>query len=101
MGRPAQAAGDLVGKVLAWAYSVFMTTTVHLHGELAAALEAEAARRGQSPEQLATDLLAERLPPGGKARRRRKLAFAGIGESSSGRSAAEANEMLTDGFGRD
>ncbi len=77
-----------------------MTTTVHLHGELAAALEAEAARRGQSPEQLAADLLAERLPPGGKPRRR-KLAFAGIGESSSGRSAAEADEMLAEGFGRD
>jgi hypothetical protein len=46
------------------------------------------------------DLLAERLPPGGK-RRRRKLAFAGIGESSSGRSAAQADEMLAEGFGRD
>jgi hypothetical protein len=77
-----------------------MTTTVHLHGELAAALEAEAARRSQSPERLAADLLAERLPPGGK-RRRRKLAFAGIGESSSGRSAADADEMLAEGFGRD
>jgi hypothetical protein len=77
-----------------------MTTTVHLHGDLAAALEAEAARRGQSPEQLAVDLLAEQLPPGGQ-RRRRKLAFAGIGESTSGRSAAEADEMLAEGFGRD
>jgi hypothetical protein len=39
-----------------------MTLTVHLPGELAAALEAEAARRGQTPDQVATDLLAERLP---------------------------------------
>jgi hypothetical protein len=39
-----------------------MTLTVHLPGELAAALEAEAARRGQTPGQVATDLLAERLP---------------------------------------
>lgn len=77
-----------------------MTMTVHLHGDLAAALEAEAARRGQSPEQVATDLLAERLPPGGK-RHRRKLAFAGIGESSTGRSATEADQMLDEGFGRD
>jgi hypothetical protein len=77
-----------------------MTMTVHLHGGLAAALEAEAARRGQSPEQVAADLLAERRPPAGK-RRRRKLASAGIGESSSGRSAAEADEMLDEGFGRD
>jgi hypothetical protein len=77
-----------------------MTMTVHLHGELAAALEAEAARRGQSPEQVAADLLAEGLPPGRKPRRR-KLAFAGIGESSSGRSAVEADQMLAEGFGRD
>ena len=76
-----------------------MTMTVHLHGDLAAALEAEAARRGQSPERVAADLLAERLPHAGK-RRRRKLAFAGIGESSSGRSAADADEMLAEGFGR-
>jgi len=39
-----------------------MTLTVHLPGDLAAALEAEAARRGQTPDQVATDLLAERLP---------------------------------------
>jgi hypothetical protein len=39
-----------------------MTLTVHLPGELAAALEAEAARRGQTPDQTAADLLAERLP---------------------------------------
>jgi hypothetical protein len=77
-----------------------MTTTVHLHGDLAAALEAEAARRGQSPDQVAADLLAGQLPPADR-RRRRKLAFAGIGESSSGRSAAEADEMLAEGFGRD
>ena len=39
-----------------------MTLTVHLPGELAAALEAEAARRGQTPDRVAADLLAERLP---------------------------------------
>ncbi len=52
-------------------------------------------------ERVAADLLAERLPHAGKPRRRPKLAFAAIGESSSGRSAAEADEMLADGFGRD
>jgi transposase len=76
-----------------------MSMTVHLPGDLAAALEAEAARRGQSPEQVAADLLAERLPHAG-GHRRRRLAFAGIGESSSGRSAAEADQMLAEGFGR-
>jgi hypothetical protein len=77
-----------------------MTTTVHLHGDLAAALEAEAARRGQSPDQVAADLLAEKLPPPGR-RRHRKLAFAGIGESSPSRPAANADEVLAEGFGRD
>jgi hypothetical protein len=76
-----------------------MTMTLYLHGDLADALEAEAARRGQSPEQVAADLLAEQLPSGGK-RRRRKLAFAAIDESSSGWSAADADQMLDEGFGR-
>ncbi len=39
-----------------------MSMTVHLPDSLAAVLEAEAARRGQSPERVAADLLAERLP---------------------------------------
>jgi hypothetical protein len=75
-----------------------MTLTVHLPGELAAALEAEAARRGQTPDQVAADLLAERLPPPGA---RRRLAFAGVGSSASGRHAADADDMLAEGFGRD
>jgi len=76
-----------------------MSLTVHLPSELAAALEAEAARRGQSPDQVAVELLAAQLPPLG--RRRRRLAFAGVGSSSSGRNAADADEMLAEGFGRD
>jgi hypothetical protein len=44
------------------AYPGDMTLTVHLDGGLAAALEAEAARRGQSPDEVATDLLAGSLP---------------------------------------
>ena len=39
-----------------------MTLTLDLPSGLAAALEAEAARRGQSPDRVAADLLAERLP---------------------------------------
>jgi hypothetical protein len=39
-----------------------MSMTVHLPDSLAAVLEAEAARRGQTPDEVATDLLAERLP---------------------------------------
>lgn len=75
-----------------------MTLTVHLDEPVADALAAEAARRGQSPDQVAAELLAEQLPPSGG---RRRLAFAGIGSSSSGRSAADADDMLTEGFGRD
>lgn len=75
-----------------------MTLTVHLPGEVAAALEAEAARRGQTPDRVAADLLAERLPRPGA---RRSLAFAAFGSSSSGRNAAQADDMLAEGFGRD
>jgi hypothetical protein len=81
------------------AYPGVMSLTVHLPGELAAALEAEAARRGQTPDQTAADLLAAQLPL--PDRRRRRLAFAGVGSSSSGRNAADADEMLAEGFGRD
>jgi hypothetical protein len=75
-----------------------MTLIVHLPGEVAAALEAEAARRGQTPDKVAADLLAERLPPPGA---RRRLAFAGVGSSASRRNAADADDMLAEGFGRD
>jgi hypothetical protein len=68
-----------------------MTLTVHLPAELAAALEAEPARRGRSADQVAAELLAERLPQPGA---RRRLAFAAVGSSASGRSAADADDML-------
>jgi plasmid stability protein len=80
-----------------------MSLTVNLPGELGAALEAEAARRGQVPERVAADLLAAGLlaprnPQGGV---RRVLAFAAIGESTTGVSAADAEELLAEGFGRE
>jgi len=78
-------------------YAGVMTVTLHLDGAVAEALAAEAARRGQTADQLAADLLAAQLP---RAPRRR-LAFAAVGASTSGRGAAEADEMLAEGFGRD
>lgn len=75
-----------------------MTLTVRLPGEVAAALEAEAARRGQSPDQTAAELLAERLPGPGP---RRRLSFAALGASTSGPGAADVDDMLAEGFGRD
>jgi hypothetical protein len=78
-------------------YAGVMTVTLHLDGAVAEALAAEAARRGQTADELAADLLAAQLP---KAPRRR-LTFAAVGASTSGRGAAEADEMLAEGFGRD
>src|SRR5258706_6755609 len=68
--------------------------------ELAERLKTEAARRGITPEQL-LDELAARLPaltpvPGGSAKRH--LAFAGIGASTSGPTAPEADPILAAGF---
>jgi hypothetical protein len=74
-----------------------MTVTLHLDDAVAEALAAEAARRGQTADELAAALLVAQLP---KAPRRR-LTFAAVGASTSGGGAAEADEMLAEGFGRD
>jgi hypothetical protein len=81
----------------AWAVTGVMTVTLHLDGAVAEALAAEAARRGQTADELAAALLVTQLP---KAPRR-QLAFAAVGASTSGRGAAEADEMLAEGFGRE
>ena len=62
--------------------------------ELATRFKAEAARRGISAEELLDELAANAAPP------RRKLGFVSLGASTSGRSAADTDEMLADGFGR-
>lgn len=70
--------------------------------ELATRLNAEAARRGISPDRL-LDEITTQLPENKSADKpaRRQLAFAGIGASISGRSARDADEILAEGFGRD
>ena len=78
-------------------YAEVMTVTLHLDDAVAEALAAEAARRGQTADELAAALLAAQLP---KAPHRR-LTFAAVGASTSRRGAAEADEMLAEGFGRD
>lgn len=79
-----------------------MVVTVHLPEELARRLAAEAERRGSSVDEVAAELLAAGLSEEApKPPTRRHLAFAGIGASTSGRTAAEAEEMLAEGFGRD
>jgi hypothetical protein len=62
--------------------------------ELAARLNAEAARRGITGEQLLEQLSTEPATP------RRKVGFVSLGASTSGRTAADADEMLDEGFGR-
>jgi hypothetical protein len=72
--------------------------------ELAERLNAEAARRRITAEQLLEELAARLLAPSSTPAQtstaKRHLAFAAIGASSSGRTAREADEMLADGFGR-
>jgi hypothetical protein len=80
-----------------------MILTLHLPEDLARRLAAEAARRGISVDEVAAEALAAGLEDhqvvAGGAKRR--LAFAAIGGSGQARGAAEADELLSEGFGRD
>jgi len=73
-----------------------MSVNVWLPDDLAAllALAEEAARQSVTADELAARVLAEHIPG------RRKLGFVAIGVSNSGRTAAEAEEMLAEEFGR-
>jgi hypothetical protein len=78
-----------------------MTLTVHLDDPVAGALTAEAARRGQSPDRVAADLLAERLPaPGPGEGGPRRLSFTAVMHSGDGDLAARAEEALAERFRR-
>lgn len=74
-----------------------MPVTVELSDEALARLEAEAARRGVSVDAVINELAA-RLPNDGA--RARRQALIGLAASTSGRSAAEADDLLVEGFGR-
>jgi hypothetical protein len=75
-----------------------MAMTVSLPEPLAVALAAEAARRGQTPDEVAADLLAERLPggPGGP----RRLSFTGVLHSGEPDLAEQAEQVLAERFRR-
>jgi hypothetical protein len=77
-----------------------MTLSVTLPDEVAAGLAAEAARRDVTPDQLAAEFIAARLPGSQAKKTGHRLRFAAIGASTSGRTAAEDEEMLAEGFGR-
>jgi hypothetical protein len=74
-----------------------MSMSLDLPEAVAAQLTAEASRRGVTVEELAVEALSERFGP-----RRRKLSFAALGSSATGRRAAEAEQLLAEGgFGTD
>ena len=82
-----------------------MSINVRLPDELARRVEAVAVERGTSVEAAAVDLLdaalseSEHEPVSNGANRH--LAFAAIGASGQSRGAANVDELLADGFGRD
>jgi len=80
-----------------------VSLTVRLPEELAHRVELVAKARHQSPEQVAIEVIDSHLPGIDEAPEtpRRRLAFAAIGHSGSTRGAAEADELLAEGFGRD
>ena len=73
-----------------------MSVPVELPDDLVARLQAEATARGVGVEVVAAEAITEHFSP------RRRLRFAGVGTSTGGRGAAEAEELLAEGgFGID
>lgn len=78
-----------------------MSLIVTVPDDVARRLEAAAAARGISIDEIATEVLAAHTPePSHPMHARRQLALAGIGASGHGLS-HRIDEMLADGFGRD
>ncbi len=77
-----------------------MSMTVNVPDEVARRLEAAAAARGVTVEELAAEVLSDYAPAIEAAPRRRHLGFVGIGASKQGIS-HQIDELLADGFGRD
>jgi len=77
-----------------------MTVTLELSDDAIARLEAEARRRGLTLDEFVAEI-ASTLPAEHDGSAPRKLRFFAIGRSTSGRYAADADEMLAEGFGRD
>lgn len=77
-----------------------MSMTVNVPDDVARRLEAAAAERGVTVEELAAEVLTDNVPDVSGVPRRRHLSFAGIGASKHGIS-HQVDELLADGFGRD
>jgi hypothetical protein len=78
-----------------------MSVTVELPEHALAKLTAEAARRGVSIDVVIAELAAQLPAVTAPARGRRKLAFAGIGASTTRHTARDVDEILAEGFGQD
>lgn len=76
-----------------------MTVTIDLPEDALARLRDEAKRRGVSIDLVIAEL-AEALPAKSAAAPQ-TFSFVGLGSSTSGRFARDADEFLADGFGRD
>lgn len=77
-----------------------MSLSVTLPDEVAARLTAEAAKRDTTPDELAAEFIAARLPSGRPDKAGHRLRFGAIGASTSGRRATEDEQMLAERFGR-
>lgn len=68
--------------------------TIEAPDDVAERIAAAAAERGIAAAQLVGEMAAEQFPP------HRKLGFASLGRSMSGRRASDDEEMLVEGFDR-
>jgi hypothetical protein len=76
-----------------------MPVTLDLSDEVLARLQREADRRGVSLDAVVAEL-ASALPTESEPEER-KLGFVALGASTDGRRAADADEILAEGFGQD
>jgi hypothetical protein len=81
-------------------YDGRMPVTLDLSDEVLARLQREADRGGLSLDAVVTEL-ASALPTTPGTKEPRQLGFVALGASSDGRSAADADEVLAEGFGQD
>lgn len=75
--------------------------TIDLPADVLARLEAEAARRRISVEDLITESVTRSVAGATPSSPPRKFALDGVGASTGTRFARDADELLAEGFGRD
>lgn len=81
------------GAVVGFYAGVMTRITIEVPDDVAERVNAAAAEQGVAPEALAGQVVVEQFPA------RRQLGFVALGSSTSGRRAAEDEEMLAEGFG--